>query len=387
MRLLCAMTLLSLSASAQPTSDEAYRQMLESKRQVTGYLERAALAITNKAAAELASRQSWEQLRAKRLDEMRDMLGLLPWPERTPLNVKVTGTLDKGTYVIEKIAFESMPKVYVTGNLYIPKVRTAPAPAIIYVCGHAYSPHGDKTQYQRHGISFAKNGYVAFILDSIQIAETFGMHHGVNTQEMYDWYSRGYTPAGVEVWNAMRAIDYLETRPEVDKQRIGMTGRSGGAAMSWFTAAVDPRIKVVVPVMGISTYAVNVRDNTQQLHCDCMFPINGHRHDMLHQGALIAPRPLLMMHGRQDRLFPVAGYEQFEQTVSGLYKSYGIEASFENVVVDTDHKDSDFLRERAIRFFDKHLMKIPDRKPDMDYSNAPPEQLSVFGWQSTGGCN
>ena len=75
---------------------------------------------------------------------------------------------------------------------------------------------------------------------------------------MYDWYSRGYTPAGVETWNAMRAIDYLETRPEVDKNRIGMTGRSGGAAMSWFTAAVDPRIKVVSPIMGISTYAANL---------------------------------------------------------------------------------------------------------------------------------
>ena len=78
MRLLCAITLLSFSASAQPTTDEAYRQMLESKRQITGYLERAALAITNKAAAELASRQSWEQVRATRFDEMRDMLGLLP---------------------------------------------------------------------------------------------------------------------------------------------------------------------------------------------------------------------------------------------------------------------------------------------------------------------
>jgi cephalosporin-C deacetylase-like acetyl esterase len=379
MRLLCAILLLGFSAGAQVTSDEAYRQMLESKRQVTTYLERAALRLTNKAAVELASRESWEKLRAKRVEEMRDMLGLLPWPARTPLKVRVTGTLDKGTYTIEKIAFESMPKLYVTGNLYIPKVRVTPAPAVVYVCGHAYSPHGDKTQYQRHGISFAKNGYVAFILDSIQIAETFGMHHGVNTQEMYDWDSRGDTPAGVEVWNAMRAIDYLETRPEVDKQRIGMTGRSGGAAMSWFTAAVDPRIKVVVPVMGISTYAVNVRDNTQQLHCDCMFPINNHRHDMLHQGALISPRPLLMMHGRQDRLFPVAGYEQFQQIVGGLYKSYGVGDSFGNIVVDTDHKDSDFLREQAIRFFDKHLMKISERKLDMDYSNAPPEQLSVFG--------
>ena len=66
--------------------------------------------------------------------------------------------------------------------------------------------------------------------------------------------------------------------------------------------------------MGISTYAANVRDNTQRLHCDCMFPINAHRHDMIHQGALIAPRPLLMTHGRKDRLFPVAGYEEFEKT-------------------------------------------------------------------------
>jgi len=376
MRLLCAVLFFFAIAPAQT---DPYRQMLESQRQVTEYLERAVDAITQRSSAELASKDTWEKVRAKRLEEMRDMLGLLPWPERTPLNVVVTGTLDKGSYVIEKIAFESMPKLYVTGNLYIPKKRSGAAPAIVYVCGHAYSPHGDKTQYQRHGISFAKNGYVAFILDSIQIAETFGLHHGVYSQEMFDWYSRGYTPAGVEVWNAMRAIDYLETRPEVDKERIGMTGRSGGAAMSWFTAAVDPRIKVTVPVMGISTYSANVRDNTQKGHCDCMFPINGHKHDMLHQGALIAPRPLLMMHGKQDNLFPVKGYEEFQHTVGGLFRSYGVGDSFGNVVVDTGHTDSDFLREQAIRFFDKHLMKVAERKLDMDYSNAPPEQLSVFG--------
>lgn len=378
-RLALAISLLAAVASAQAGTDDAYRRMLESKRQVTEYLQRAATTITSQASAEIASRETWENVRAKRIDEMRDMLGLLPWPQRTPLNVRVTGTLDKGSYTIEKIAFESMPKLYVTGNLYIPKVRTGPAPAIIYVCGHSYSPQGDKTQYQRHGISFARNGYVAFILDSIQISETFGLHHGVYSQEMFDWYSRGYTPAGVEVWNAMRAIDYLETRPEVDKQRIGMTGRSGGAAMTWFTAAVDPRIKVAVPVMGISTYAANLRDNTQKLHCDCMFAINTYAHDMLHQGALIAPRPLLMMHGRQDKLFPVSGYEDFQQTVGRLYTSYGVGESFGNVVVDTGHTDSNYLREQAIRFFDKHLMKTAERKLDMDYSDAPPEQLAVFG--------
>jgi len=359
--------------------DAAWRRMLDSKRQVTEYLEREARRITDRAAEEIASRESWERVRAQRLEEMRDMLGLLPWPQRTPLNVRITGTLDKGDYTIEKVAFESLPKIYVTANLYVPKRREGRLPAIIYVCGHSMSPYGDKTQYQRHPISFAKNGYVSLILDSIQIAETFALHHGVQSQEMYDWYSRGYTPAGVEVWNAMRAIDYLETRPEVDKDRIGMTGRSGGAAMSWFTATVDPRVKAVAPVMGISTYAANLKENTQRRHCDCMFAINTWAHDMLHQGALIVPRPLLMMHGRKDPLFPVPGYEEFERRVGALYRSYGREADFGNVVVDTAHQDSDYLREQAVRFFDRHLKNIPERRLDMDYSNAPDESLAVFG--------
>jgi cephalosporin-C deacetylase-like acetyl esterase len=366
------------SCAAQDAADP-YQSMLESKKQVTDYLVSKAEAITRRAAEEVRSPESWEKMRARRQEEMRDMLGLLPWPERTPLRPRVTGVLDKGSYTVEKLAFESLPKLYVTANLYVPKQRQGRLPAIVYVCGHAMSPQGAKTQYQRHGISFAKNGYVALILDPIQIAETFGLHHGVSSQEMYDWYSRGYTPAGVEVWNAMRAIDYLETRAEVDRTRIGMTGRSGGAAMSWFTASVDPRVKVVAPVMGISTYAANLREDTQRLHCDCMFTINSHLHDMLHQGALIAPRPLLMAHGRKDALFPVAGYKEFEERIGVLYRGYGKPEAFRNVEVDTGHQDSDFLREQAIHWFDRHLLGIRERKLDMDYSNAPPEELAVFG--------
>lgn len=388
LHLVSTLALLTVAASAQttPTEDEqAFQRMLESKRLITEYMQREARVITDRAAAEIVSRDAWEKVRAKRLEEMRDMLGLLPWPPRTPLDVRITATHDKGTYLVQNIAFESMPRVYVTGNLYIPKQRSGPAPAIIYVCGHSYSEFGDKVQYQRHGISFAKNGYVAFILDSIQIAETFALHHGVQSQQMFDWFSRGYTPAGVEVWNAMRAIDYLETRPEVDGNKIGMTGRSGGAAMSWFTAAVDPRIKAVAPVMGISTYAANLEANTQRLHCDCMFCINIYRQDMLHQGALIAPRPLMMAHGVKDALFPVPGYEEFESRVQALYGAYGQSDAFRNVVVDTAHADSDFLREQAIRWFDRFLLGAPDRKLDMDYSNAPGEQLAVFGGKPPAG--
>ena len=378
MRHWIATAVLCGAAAFAQTSDPAWQRMAAGKRQVTAYLERRAAGITARAAAEISTREAWERVRERRLEEMRDMLGLLPWPPRTPLNARVTGTLDKGGYTVEKLAFESMPKVYVTANLYLPKKRAGKAPAIVYVCGHSYSPYGDKAKYQRHGISLAKNGYAAIILDSIQIAETFALHHGVHSQEMWDWYARGYSPAGVEVWNAMRAIDYLETRPEIDAARIGMTGRSGGAAMSWFTAAVDPRVKAVMPVMGISTYAANVRLNTQRLHCDCMFPVNSMLHDMTHQGALIAPRPLRMAHGRRDLLFPVPGYEEFERTVGKLFAEYGRRADFGNVVVDTGHQDSDSLREQSIRFFDRHLLNVESRMLDMDYSNAPEEELAVF---------
>jgi dienelactone hydrolase len=364
-----------LPAAAAATPDRTPAE--DSRQQVTSYLEGAARAIADRAAAEMRNRETWEKVRALRLGEMRDMLGLLPWPRRTPLNVRITGRIDQGSYSVEKVAFESLPKIYVTANLYLPK-GAGPFPGIIYVCGHAPSPYGAKTQYQRHGISFAKNGYAAFILDPIQIAETFGLHHGPGSQEMYDWYARGYTPAGVETWNAIRALDYLETRREVDPARFGITGRSGGAAMSWFTAAVDSRIRAVSPVMGISTYAADIHENTQRLHCDCMFPINALMHDMTHQGALIAPRPLLMMHGRKDNLFPVSGYTEFEKTVVALYASYGRADDFGNVVVETAHADSDYLRERALRFFDRHLLKTADRKLDMSYTNLADAQLAVF---------
>ncbi|MFB3825647.1 MAG: acetylxylan esterase [Bryobacteraceae bacterium] len=371
--------LLACTAAFAQSGEDSWRRMQESRKQVMAFLEREAQSITDHAAQEIATRESWEKVRARRLEQMRDMLGLLPWPRRAPLNVRITGKLDRGSYTVEKIAFESLPKIYVTANLYLPRERKGAVPGVIYVCGHSGAQAGAKARYQRHGISFAKNGYAAFILDPIQIAETFALHHGVGWQEMYDWYSRGYTPAGVEVWNAMRAIDYLETRPEVDKARIGITGRSGGAAISWFTGAVDPRVKVAAPIMGISTYAANVRANTQRLHCDCMFALNSWLHDMMHQGALIAPRPLLMGHGSKDDLFPVPGYTEFEQRVGALYAAYGASEAFRNVVVPTAHADSDSLRETAIRWFDRFLMgAAADRKLDMSYTDEPDEAVKVF---------
>jgi cephalosporin-C deacetylase-like acetyl esterase len=364
-------------AIAALAAGAAAAQTPDSKQEFWSYLEARARSLTARAFDETQSQAAFEKVRAQRLEELRDMLGLLPWPARTPLRPVVTGVLDEGDYIVEKIAFESMPKVHVTGDLYIPKRRTGKAPAIVYVCGHSNSPQGAKTVYQRHGISFAKNGYVAFMIDPIQIAETFGLHHGPHSLGMLDWYSRGYSPGGVEAWNAIRAVDYLVTRPEVDADRIGITGRSGGAATSWYAGALDPRLKVVAPIMGLGTYEQHVHNKTHALHCDCMFPINVYAQDGIHQAALIAPRPLLMAHGSKDVLFP--GYLDVEKGLKALYASYGRPERFESIVVDTGHADSDFLREQAIRWFDRHLRNTPDREPQMAYTNEAPERLAVYG--------
>ena len=98
-----------------------------------------------------------------------------------------------------------------------------PLPAILYVCGHANVVEdgvslGNKTGYQHHGVWFARHGYVCLVIDTIQLGEIRGEHHGTYKLGRWWWTSRGYTPAGVEAWNGIRALDYLETRPEVDRR-------------------------------------------------------------------------------------------------------------------------------------------------------------------------
>lgn len=375
MRLLL-IPLLCAAAAAQVDHAALDRQRA-SKQQVMDYLKMRARQLTDRALEDFRTVAGWEQQRDRRTEQMRDMLGLAPWPPRTPLNVRKTGEIDGGDYVIEKLAFESLPQFVVTGNLFLPRQRSGRLPAIIYVCGHAYSEHGAKTAYQRHGITFARNGYAALILDPIQISELYAPHHGLWNQEFYDWYSRGYTPAGVEVWNAIRAIDYLETRPEVDATRIGMTGRSGGAAMTIFTTTVEPRIKAAVAAMGTNTYAATI-GAANAMHCDCMFTINTHLHDMMHQSALIAPRPLLLTHGRLDLSFPEAGYQEVEQRMGEFYRAYGHPERFRNLVLEHGHQDSDHQREQALLWFNRFLKNDTTSKVRMDYVNHPPSELSVF---------
>jgi dienelactone hydrolase len=316
--------------------------------------------IASSCLTNIESLAEWQARRPELRREAAEMLGLDPMPARTDLKPIVTGTLNSPDFVVEKVAFQSLPGLYVTGNLYLPKSAQKPAPAVLYLCGHLTVVTngiscGNKTAYQHHGIWLARNGYVCLIIDTLELGEIQGHHKGTYNLGMWWWNSRGYTPAGVETWNAIRALDYLESRPEVDRDRMAVTGRSGGGAYSWFLAALDDRVKVVASADGIADLRSYVVDGTVDSHCDCMFMVNTYRWDYPLLAALCAPRPLLMENTDADALFPLSGVLRTHDFVKRVYDLYGAATNFGLVIAPGPHRDTQDLQVPVLRWLNIHL--------------------------------
>lgn len=329
------------------------------------------------------SLQAWESRREGYKKELLDMLGLDPLPARTELKPVITGRIEQPDCVVEKLHFQSMPGLYVTANLYLPKVVSPPVPAILYVCGHAQVrtngiSYGNKTAYQHHGIWFARHGYAALVIDTLQLGEIEGLHHGTYREGLWWWNARGYSPAGVEAWNSIRALDYLETRPEIDPKRFGITGRSGGGSYSWTTAAIDDRIKAAAPVAGITDLRNHVIDGCVEGHCDCMFFVNTHRWDYPLNAALIAPRPLLVVNTDSDTIFPLDGVYRTHQKVSRVYKLFGKPDLLGLVIGPGPHKDTQDLQVPVMRWFNQHLKGEDSLVEDAPLKRFEPQALRVF---------
>ena len=233
------------------------------------YLIRAATSISDDPTDEKTFTE-WEKIRPQRYQEFLEMMGIDHLPvngKRTDLNIVLTGVVKKEGYRIEKLYYQSLPGLYVRANLYIPDDCTSRCPAILYASGHTPDQKGT---YQAHPSKFAQLGFVCMITETIQFGEVRGEHWGPARNGWFNWYSRGYNPGGVELWNAIRAIDLLTQRPEVDPEKIGVTGISGGGAQSWYIAAADSRIKAVAPVCGAGTLKDHMLSRTIDGHCDCM---------------------------------------------------------------------------------------------------------------------
>lgn len=350
---------------------------------VARYFERQTAALEARCLAEVRTLEDWQKKKAQYREQLFEMLSLSPQPERTDLKATVTSRIDHPLVRVENLHFQSMPGLYVTANLYLPKQITKPVPAVLYVCGHARAitngvSFGNKTAYQHHGIWFARNGYVCLVIDTVQLGEIQGIHHGTYREGMWWWNARGYTSAGVEAWNSIRAIDYLVSRPEVDSARIGVTGRSGGGAYSWWLAALDDRIKAVAPVAGLTDLRNHVVDGVVEGHCDCMFVLNTYRWDYAQVAALVAPRPLLICNSDKDTIFPLDGVQRIHQQVRRIYQLHNAADKLGLLITEGPHKDTQDLQLPVFRWFNRHL-KGEDPLIEMAATKLfEPQQLKVF---------
>jgi len=348
------------------------------------WLKQEAVRLDGRFLDGITNGELFEARRPALRQEYLEMLGLWPLPERTPLNATVTGTLDREEgFRVEKLHFQSRPKLYVTGNLYLPKEARAGAklPAVLYVCGHSARPRdGNKTAFQQHGMWFATHGYACLIIDSLQLGEIAAIHHGTYRYDRWWWQARGYTPAAVECWNGMRAIDYLQSRPEVDPERIAVTGISGGGAATYWISAADERVKVAVPVSGMGDLEDYVGEKVVNGHCDCMFLINTFQWPWTYIAALIPPRPMLFENSGHDTIFPMNGNDRIRARLERLYGFYTnhTDRVFDIGITAGGHDDKVELRLMAYRWINRFLKgeDVPVTEPELPKFEG--KQLRAF---------
>ncbi|HWE01712.1 MAG TPA: prolyl oligopeptidase family serine peptidase [Tepidisphaeraceae bacterium] len=335
---------------------------------------------------EVKTKEDWLAKKDEYRRQLAEMLGLDPMPPRTDLHATKTGEFESDGIVVEKLHYESMPGLFVTADLYRPKKIDQPLPTILISCGHSHMArngivYGNKTgDAQDHGQWYAKHGFVCMVIDTVELGEIRGEHHGLYNLGRWWWLSRGYTPAGVEAWAGIRGLDYLQTRSDVDPTRFGATGRSGGGASTWWIAALDERVKAAVPTAGITDLRNYVVDGCIEGHCDCMFFFNTYRWDYDKVAALVAPRALCVANTDKDAIFPLDGVYRVYEHARRIYSLLGAEANIGIQIAEGPHADTQPLNTGEYHWMTRFLQGA-ERMAAYDTSAPKPidiEKLKVF---------
>ena len=188
----------------------------------------------------------------------------------------------------------------------------------------------------------------------------------------------GYTPAGVECWNGIRAIDYLSSRGDVDPARIGVTGISGGGAATLWIAAADSRVACAVPISGMSDLECYVGDKVIDRHCDCMLMVNNRGWAWTTIAALVAPRPLLFANSDQDPYFPMDANRRIVERLRELYAMAEVPGKLAEYTSHGGHADRADLREATYRWMNAHLKGDSGPVQIVDPPKIEEKQLRVF---------
>ena len=309
-----------------------------------------------------SSLDEWEARAADLRRQILASAGLLPLPRRNPLRARIFGRIEASGHTVEKVHFESRPGFLVTGNLYRPTSGDGPWPGVL-------SPHGhweygrleatDLGDVPRRCIDLARQGYVTFAYDMIGYNDSLQLPHGRVSgggragvpppeAELADRLDQmwGISLMGLQLWNTIRAVDFLSSLPDVDSARIACTGASGGATQTFLATAVDERITVSAPVCMISAHYQGgcLCENSPALRLDT---------NNLEIGALAAPRPLLLVSTSGD--WTKNGPEVEYPWIRDIYRLYGAEERVGSWHQDETHNYNLKSRRAVYQWFSRWL--------------------------------
>lgn len=316
--------------------------------------------------------------------------GLWPMPEKTPLQARVFGKLERDGYSIEKVVLQPYPGFYLGGNLYRPLGKgTGPFPAILNPHGHwdaGRLADGETGSVIARCIQFARMGIVAFAYDMTGYVDTiqFGDRDGDGAIKVANYHTLqqklfraetnqlwNFSLLGVQTWNSIRALDFVSTLPDVDPKRIGCTGASGGGSQTFLLAAADDRIAVSAPIVMVSC--------SMQGGCWCEnAPALRVDYSNMEYAAAFAPKPQIFVGASGDWTKETMTVEG--PAVASVYKLLGAEGGLRYTRFDFPHNYNKTTREAVYAFFAQHLLGQPasDKVAEIAYTADKPEDMKAF---------
>ena len=319
------------------------------------------------------SLSEWEDRREELKRQILVSAGLWPLPEKTPLSPRRFASHVYENYAIEKVVIETFPGFYLAGNLYLPVDRSGPMPGILVAHGHWKNGrvhHSEDYSVPALCINLAAQGYVVFAYDMLGYNDTQQLKHDFgDTVEEQLW---SFGPLGIQLWNSVRALDFLESLPGVDPRRLAMTGASGGGTQTFLLAGIDERIQVAAPVNMVSAYFQG--DDVCEMASGLRVGTNN-----VEIAALMAPRPLLLVSSTRDwtRNTP---QEEFPEILA-IYRLYHREDQVTNRHINAPHNYNGQSREAVYAFFDRVLLPhgrrsaVPLRETEIFHGK--PEELLI----------
>jgi len=329
--------------------------------------------------AALESRETILQRQKRLRDDFCEMIGLLP--EKTPLSAKVVGAVNCDGYRIERVIYESRPGHHVTANLYLPTKGRPPFPGVLVPCGH--SDNGKAAEvYQSVSILLAKNGLVALIFDPIGQGERLQLldapRNGTTTHTLLGLGALlvGVNTGNYRLWDGIRSLDYLASRPEVDPKRLGCTGNSGGGTMTTWLMAADDRIGVAAPSCFVTsverTLAVNPPPDGEQL-----WPRQGAR-GIEHTDFITmrAPKPTRILAAERD-FFPFDGTQEAYREAADIYDVLGHPERVDLFSYDDGHGFSRPRRQAAVQWMRRWFLDDPREIVEPEHTLQQDADLQV----------